>query len=137
MSTDLGRCVEPRDARSAALSYDGRETASDLNSLMTLAVSDTPRPHVFSLPGAEDGLTYIEMVQPNDVARRIRLEPAYPELPLLETLAFQYGLFGHDFEKGVVFRAGLRGFWGSSKTKYRDVSSLYEQFLNEPPPLGP
>ena len=33
--------------------------------------------------------------------------------------------------------ARLRGHWVSSKTGSHDVASLYEQFLNEPPPLGP
>ena len=129
--------VLPRDARAAALSFDGRESPGDLCSLVTLAATNSPRPHIFTPSGTEDGLAYIEMVHPNDVARQIQLEPAYPTLPYLDLLAFQYGLFGHDFEKGVVFRARLRGYWASSKTAFHDVSSLYEQFLNEPPPLGP
>jgi hypothetical protein len=137
LSTHLGRRVEARDARSAALSYDGRETESELSSLVTLAVTGSPRPHIFTPPGADDALSYIEFVQPNDAARQIQLEPSAPQLPYLDLLAFQYGLFGHDFEKGVVFRARLRGYWASSKTYAHDLSSLYERFVNEPPPLGP
>jgi hypothetical protein len=135
--TDLGRRVLPRDARAAALSFDGRETPADLRSLVTLALTDSPRTHFFTPPGTGDELSYIEMVQPNDVARQIQLESAHPTLPYLDLLAFQYGLFGHDFEKGVVFRARLRGYWARSKTYAHDVTELYERFLNEPPPLGP
>jgi hypothetical protein len=137
LATDLGRRVFPRDARSAALSYDGRQSAGDLSSLMTLAVTQSPRLTVFPPFSVDDDLSYIEMVQPNDLARQIRQEPNTPALPLLETLAVQYGLFGHDFEKGVVFRARLRGYWASSRIDRQDVASLYHQFLTEPPPLGP
>ena len=136
-STELGCVILPRDARAAALSSDGRETAGDVSSVVTLAPTNSPRPNVFTPAGTEDDLSYIEMVPPNDVARQIQLEPAYPTLPYLDSRAFQYGLFGHDFEKGVVFRARLRGFWADSKTDFDDVSSLYCQFLDEPPPLGP
>ena len=133
------RCVLPRtNASAAALSYDGRETAADLRSLVT-SCRDRPRLDRRSLPppGSGNGLSYIEMVQPNDVARQIRLEPSEPQLPLLDSLAFRYALFGHDFEKGVVFRARLRGYWTGPKDGFQDVSSIYQQFLNEPPPLGP
>ena len=133
----LGRRVLPRDARSAALSYDGRESAADLRTLVTLALTDLPRLQVFALPGAEDGPSYMEMVPPNDVARLIRVGPSDPELSPIETLAAQYALFGHDFEKGVVFRARLRGYWASSETCLQDANSIYQQFLKEPPPLGP
>jgi hypothetical protein len=137
LSTDLGRDVLPRDTRSGTLSYDGRETSDDLRNLVTLDVAASPRPNFFTLPGSKDALTYIEMVQPNDVARQIRLEPSAPQLPLLDFLALRYGLFGHDFEKGVVFRARLRGYWAVAETSSHRVSSLYRQFLEEPPPLGP
>jgi hypothetical protein len=137
LSTALGRDVLPRDTRSGALSYDGRERADDLPRLVTLAVADSPKPNFFTPPGCKDGLTYIEMFQPNDVARQIRLEPSEPQLPLLDSLAFRYGIFGHDFEKGVVFRARMRGYWAVAETPAHRVSSLYRQFLNEPPPLGP
>jgi hypothetical protein len=136
-STDLGCVILPRDARAAALSSDGRETVDNVSSVVTLAATNSPRPNVFTPSVTEDDLSYIEMVPPNDVARQIQLEPAYPTLPYLDSRAFQYGLFGHDFEKGVVFRARLRGYWQTSKTALHDVSSLYEQFLNEPLPLGP
>jgi hypothetical protein len=65
------RRVLPRDARAAAFSYDGREPAGDLRSLVTLALSDSPRFHAVSPPGLADGLSYLEMVAPNDVARLV------------------------------------------------------------------
>jgi hypothetical protein len=136
-STEMRRHVFPRDARAAALSSDGRETPGDLCRIVPLGATKSPRPNVFTPWGNDDGLTYIEMVQPNDVARQIQIEPAYPVLPYLDSLALQYGLFGHDFEKGVVFRARLRAYWASSKIDASEVSSRYKQFLNEPPPLGP
>jgi hypothetical protein len=134
---DMARSVQARDARSAALSYDGRESAASLRGLTTLRPLVAERPHVFVPPGGEGGFWYVEMVQPNDVSRQIRLEPRDPVLPLLERLAMQYALFGHDFEKGVVFRARLRACWFPALTCAPDAIALYQQFLNEPLPLGP
>ena len=57
------RLVLPRDARAAAFSYDGRESAGDLRSLVTLALADSSRYHAVSLPGPADGLSYLEMVR--------------------------------------------------------------------------
>ena len=133
----LGRWVGPRDARSAALSYDGREAAADLHSLTTLPVSERPRIRAFTPPGVAAGIHYIEMVQPNDAARCIRMEPSEPELSLLATLVLRYGLFGHDFEKGVVFRARLRACWITADEYATEARSLYQKFVAEPPPLGP
>ena len=132
-----GYWVLPRDSRSAALSYDGREPPGDLRNLVTLAVSDSPRCHLFNPTGLEDDPCYIEMVPPDDVARLIRIESSEPEPPVPPPLAVRYGLFGHDFEKGVVFRGRLRGYWAPSDTSMHDANLLYEQFLSEPPPLGP
>ena len=54
-------------------------------------------------------LSYLEMVQ---AERRGPADSARAEstriLPLLETLACTYALFGHDFEKGVVFAPAAR-----------------------------
>ena len=72
----MNRRVQPRDARSAALSYDGRETDTSLKSLTTAGLADGDRPRVFVPPGCEAGLYYVEMVQPNDVARQIGMEPS-------------------------------------------------------------
>ena len=72
--------VEPRDARSASLSYDGRESSLTLQSLTTLPVPQssphTLSPRFFTPSGFGDDVCYAEMVQPNDCARRIILEPA-------------------------------------------------------------
>ena len=131
------RRVLPRDARATAFSYDGREPAGDLRSLVTLALTDTPRFHVAALPEAAHGFSYLEMVPPNDVARLVRT--GFDNVPrtLVEPVALTYGLFGHDFEKGVVFRARLRGCWIRAETPLTEVNELYRTFLDEPPPLGP
>jgi hypothetical protein len=133
----LGRWVRPRDPRSAALSYDGREGADDLHSLTTLPISERPQIRVFTPPEVAAGIHYVEMVQPNDAARFIQMEPSEPELPLLCTLFLRYGLFGHDFEKGVVFRARLRACWVTSDEYATEARWLYQKFVAEPPPLGP
>ena len=54
-STDLGRRVLPRDARAAALSYDCRESPGDLCRLVTLALTNSPRPHIFTPSATDDG----------------------------------------------------------------------------------
>jgi hypothetical protein len=131
------RRVWPRDARSAAFSYDGREPARVLHALTTQGPATLPQPQVLLPPGPEANARYIEMVQPNDVARIVRLEPSEPEGPLLENLALRYALFGHDFEKGVVFRARLRACWLSDRATAREAATLYREFLAEPLPLGP
>ena len=69
--------------------------------------------HHRALPGA---LYYVEMVQPNDIApldsNGARL---IGDCRIYESLVLRYGLFGHDFEKGVVFRTirGLLGDYGT------------------------
>jgi hypothetical protein len=131
------RRVLPRDARAAAFSYDGRESAGDLRSLVTLALSDLPRFHAVSPPGLADGRSYLEMVAPNDVARLVMTLSSESRSPLALPVAHTYGLFGHEFEKGVVFRARLRGCWIRSETPPEEANELYRQFLDEPPPLGP
>jgi hypothetical protein len=135
----LASQVEARDVRSAAASYDGRESASTLQRLTTLPVPASPQgvmPRILVLPESPEDACYIEMVQPNDCARRIIREPAAePSVPGM-ILSTRYGLFGHDLEKGVVLRARLRGLWIRSKTPEVDARARYEQFVREPPPLG-
>jgi hypothetical protein len=133
----MGRWVVARDARSASLSYDGREPAADLRSLTTLPIREGSQTGMFTPPGVAKGVYYVEMVQPNDTARQIRMEPSQPELSRLEVLILRYGLFGHDFEKGVVFRARMRACWVASDKHAPGVESLYQKFVDEPPPLGP
>jgi hypothetical protein len=133
--------VEPRDARSAALSYDGRESPDTLQSLVTLPVPrSSPRvlaPRILSLPEFGRDATYIEMVQPNDCARRICREPAMSQRGDLIWMSTRYALFGHDLEKGVVVRARLRGLWMHSQSPERDAQACSRAFLSEPPSLGP
>lgn len=125
------RWVEPRDARAAMLSYDGRE--SDVHELTTLPPFEGDRLAPRVLPGPwPDGSTYVEIVHPHDAARRIT------ETSKVASLGHttRYGLFGHDLERGIVLRARLRGLWLTSKTPERDALERYEQFLKEPLPLG-
>lgn len=129
--------VEPRDARAAALSYDGREPAESLQSLTTRPVPATsPRPlapRSWPLASPLPGSVYVEMVQPNDCARRLIGEPQDPGDH--RTSWTGYGLFGHDLEKGVVLRGRIRGCWIASSQPSEEAARRYESFLNEPPPL--
>ncbi|MBV8229781.1 MAG: hypothetical protein JO329_07345 [Planctomycetaceae bacterium] len=126
------RWVEPRDARSAALSYDGREP--DVSRLTTLPPADESNPLVPRvIPGPwGNGWSYIEMVHPHDAARRIT------EAGTASSLGHttRYGLFGHDLERGVILRARLRGLWTRSRTPQDEALDRFEHFLDEPPPLG-
>jgi hypothetical protein len=135
--------VEPRDVHAAALSYDGREPAAVLRYLMTMGVPVTS-PHdldpvCYPIPGPHTHFEqcYMEMVQPNDCARRIIGESAPEGIPQHPALAIRYGLFGHDLEKGVVLRGRIRGIWIRRITTDEDRRRCYEAFLREPPALGP
>jgi hypothetical protein len=122
------RWVEPRDARCAALSYDGREP--DLSGLTTLP----PRASTFLTPRlvADGDRLYAEMVHPQDVSRRIREGGR----TLARARTTRYGLFGYDLERGVVLRGRLRGIWLSSPSAKEEAFRHMEQFLAEPPPLS-
>ena len=126
------RLVEPRDARSAGLSYDGREP--DVAGLTTLPPRP-PAPLLCRLPDREGSgpdagraAWYAEFVHPQDATRRI----AFGTAPARST---RYGLFGYDLEKGVVLRARLRGLWLPSGAPRAVARDRYEAFLREPPPL--
>jgi hypothetical protein len=133
--------VEPRDAHAAALSYDGRESPQILQSLTTLPIpSSSPHflaPRIVTPTGFGQDVGYVEMVQPNDCARRICRGPADERQKTPNWLATRYALFGHDLEKGVVLRARLRGLWIRSQSLESDAQASYEAFLREPPALGP
>jgi hypothetical protein len=141
LSSALASRVEARDAPSAAHSYDGREPAAVLSRLTTLPLttnwSTALEPLAVAVPGAARSLHYIEMVQPDDVARRIMGIPV--DEPTASQLVFsaRYGLLGHDIEKGVVLRARLRGLWLESENAPDQARELWRQFLHEPLPLGP
>jgi hypothetical protein len=119
------RSVEPRDPRSAALSYDGRE--SDLASLTTGPPGDARHPWLAPRSG-RDGWTYVEMVHPDDASRRVH----EGKLPFVAT---RYGLFGYDLERGVVLRGRLRGVWLPKAVAFTEAERRYDAFLHEPPPL--
>jgi hypothetical protein len=137
----LKNWVQPRDAASAAFSYDGRESLHVLRALTTLPLpSSSPfrlSPWIYAPPGADPDTFYVEMVQPNDVARRIIGRPIGEGVSTPSTVCPRYALFGYDLEKGVILRARLRGLWIRSKSPEYDASSLLEEFLSEPLPLGP
>jgi hypothetical protein len=119
------RSVEPRDARAAALSYDGREP--DVAGLTTEPPGPVGYPWLVPQSGRE-GATYLEMVHPDDAARRVHVG----RLPYDLTV---YGLFGYDLERGVVLRGRMRGFWLPKAAAYTEAERLYAEFLREPPPL--
>lgn len=139
-SDSLDECgsirVEPRDPLSAAHSYDGREPASILPRFCTMPVAGTGEtpfaPMVVPVGG---NLHYVELVHPDDVARRViaHLDDEGGGLQRLH----RYELLGHDIEKGVVLRARVRGIWVRSETPQEDAMTLYREFLRKPLPLGP
>jgi hypothetical protein len=137
----LARWVEPRDAASAALSYDGRESLHVLRALSTLPLpASSPSrlaPWIYAPAGPVPETVYIEMVQPNDVARRIIGRPIGAGPSSRSAVSMRHALFGHDLEKGVILRARLRGLWIRSNSPEDDADALLEQFLREPLPLGP
>jgi hypothetical protein len=140
-SPALASRVDARDAQSAAQSYDGREPAAVLCSLTTLPLATSwataLEPLVVAVPCAARPLHYVEMVQPDDVARRIIGLPADDRTRSQLLLSVRYGLLGHDVEKGVVLRARLRGQWIESESPADEAQVLWRQFLHEPLPLGP
>jgi hypothetical protein len=132
--------VEPRDVHAAALSYDGRELPSVLHSLTTLPIpAILPRtlsPKIYREHGSQPGRCYIEMVQPNDCARRIIGESNAGDSKSPGVFTIRYGLFGHDLEKGVVLRGRIRGVWVESHSPEQEARQRYEAFVGEPPALG-
>ncbi|MGO9464564.1 MAG: hypothetical protein ACLQIB_41875 [Isosphaeraceae bacterium] len=140
-SPALASRVESRDAQSAAHSYDGREPPAVLSSLTTLPMAaswaSALGPVVAAVPGAGRPVHYVEMVQPDDVARRITGMPADQRTASQLVLSVRYGLLGHDIEKGVVLRARMRGQWIESESPQDEARELWRLFLREPLPLGP
>jgi hypothetical protein len=130
--------VEPRDRRSALLSYDGRESAETLQRLTTTPVPSAGAPAfppVAVPPEVVGGAsTYLELVHPYDAARRL-VETV--EQDGGSTIAsVRYALFGYDLEKGVILRGRLRGVWLQTREAERaTVEDHRQRFLHEPPPL--
>ena len=133
--------VEPRDVHAAGTSYDGREPPNLLHSLTTMPVPATS-PHalpplIIGDPGVIPGKSYVEMVRPDDCARRIAAASGDTGPSSDRASSLRYGLFGHDLEKGVVLRGRIRGIWVDSASLEGEVRRQHERFLEEPPSLGP
>jgi hypothetical protein len=132
--------VQARDPRSAALSYDGREPARELRHLTTLPMPGPAEPAfepvITRTPWPEQPGDYLEMVHPQDVARRIILGKGSRKPPAGFGVGVRYGLFGLDLEKGVIVRGRLRGFWVPAGEIAEKSRIAFQEFLNLPPPLG-
>jgi hypothetical protein len=136
----LASWVRPRDAHTAALSYDGREPAEELARLTTLPVLPAARPafgpvQVLS-PSPELPGDYFEMVHPQDVSRQVILGTASVEPPTGSAIGIRHALFGHDLERGVALRGRLRATWRAGAATGWDLMQAFREFLEEPPPLG-
>jgi hypothetical protein len=128
--------VEPRDRGSALLSYDGREPADLLHRLSTtpIAASETAAFAPLAVPAGS--ASYLEMVHPHDVSRRL-VETVEPGSDRSAITSARYALFGYDLEKGVVLRGRLRGVWIQGRNvDQATVDDHRRRFLHEPPPLG-
>lgn len=119
------RWVQPRDARSAGLGYDGREsTVADLTTYPPGDLGST-------LGGGPEGWFYAQHVGAGDASRVIREGPTPHVGPRSRT-----HLFGHDLERGVVLRGRVRGHWLSGNRPRAEALELDAAFRAEPPPLG-
>ncbi len=118
------RFVEPRDARSATLSYDGREPG--LDGLTTLPPRDAC-PRLCRIGTSVERFYYVEFVHPGDVSRRVSRGGS--------ARSTRHALLGHDLERGVVLRARVRGHWLGAESPHRRSLELRDAFLREPPPL--
>ena len=125
--------VEPRDARSAGLTYDGREaSARGWTTFPPLEPAGRLAPRVLPSPWEQDS-RYVEVAHPDDVARRVVFSARMNSLGH----ATRYAFFGHDLERGVVLRGRLRALWlTGADFELRALAEL-DRFLKEPPPLGP
>jgi hypothetical protein len=129
--------VEARDPSAALLSSDGRDPAPALRQFTIHSRARPLRPYLCPAPWAPGDLFYAELIHPDDVARRILVEPVPHGRTTVNGGSTRYGLFGLALEKGVILRARLRGCWFHSAIPDEVVTALYQQFLQEPPPLGP
>jgi hypothetical protein len=129
--------VEARDTASLS-EYDWRgSSAAAPCDIQYFSATRPLRPSLFPSRAGSDDLYYAEMAHPDDVARRISFECVPERSAAVSGRAIQYALFGLALEKGVVLRARMRGCWIRSRVPEQDAATLYQQFLREPPPLGP
>jgi hypothetical protein len=134
--------VQPRDRLAAGLSYDGREPPDVLRRLRTdrLPGPDAAAvgPAVLAATGQEPPGSFLEMVHPDDVARRAPVSVQEPGTSTGRLVAIRNGLFGYDLERGVVLRGRLRVVWlpGPAGSAAGVAAQEFARFLDEPPPLG-
>lgn len=117
--------VTPRDATSAALSYDGRESA--LSRLLTRPPRPIEQPPCWVVRDpSEPSWYYAEFAHPHDESRHM----------LQDAASVRHGFFGYDLEKGVVLRARLRGFWVKEcADRLALIEHEHASFLSQPLPL--
>jgi hypothetical protein len=132
--------VQPRDARTAALSYDGRVPSAVLSHLTTLPlhrIDQHPfQPVATASPWPRHPWCYLEMVHPVDVSRRISVGKKPGKLRAKAGPEISYALFGHDLEKGVILRGRLRGIWVEADSLGMLWRRFYRDFQDTPPPLA-
>jgi hypothetical protein len=134
--------VLPRDRRAAGLSYDGRESAEVLHRLRTAPVPDGAAngisPVALGWSHDDHFTSFLEMVHPDDAARRMIIRRIASGQPEGDVVAIRNGLFGYDLERGVVLRGRLRGLWVTEPAEQLagKAGSEFRRFLDEPPPLG-
>jgi hypothetical protein len=137
--------VEARDAAAAFAVGDGREPDVHLCGFAILSDDRPLRPSLHpprDTPSAgaassAPGLFYAEMAHPDDLFRRVFTEPIPAESLTVPGGSIRYALFGLELEKGVILRARLRGQWLRSANPQEEAAALYQEFLRQPPPLGP
>jgi hypothetical protein len=140
-STDI-RTVAPISIRArdtASLAKLGGRDASEGARCDIQVFSETRplRPSLFPAPAGPDDLYYAEMAHPDDVSMRSSFESVPEGSGGMTGHSVRCALFGLSLEKGVVLRARLRGCWIQSRSPEQDAAALYQEFLGEPPPLGP
>ena len=129
--------VESRDQSAASSVGDGREPLVRLCQFKVLSERQPLEPCLFASQDGTGDLCYAEMVHPDDLARRVFNVP-FPQTDApVPVGSVRYALFGLAIEKGVILRARLRGCWFHSTDPDKYSRSLYQEFLNQPPPLGP
>ncbi len=135
--------VEARDPAAVLSVGDGREPDLRRCQFTVLSGAKPLRPslhlpHNSAGTGAvAPGLFYTEMVHPDDLFRRVLTEPIPAETATVPGVSIRYALFGLELEKGVILRARLRGQWFHSADPEQQAASLFQDFLRQPPPLGP
>jgi hypothetical protein len=92
-------------------------------------------PRVWTPPGIEPGVAYVEMAHPDDLAHLMTQSATQNGSPIPCAETTRYALFGHDLERGVVLRGRVRGCWTRSQALEHEALSLYEEFLRAPLPL--